>query len=192
MELLKTILEDYAVKHYWKPVEYKYKKPAYDPFEVFKPSKAFLQEVVKQLKHQAHGLLPDQHKLKHEHGFNEILRPQLQINHTKVCRRIKDYEYRISTNRTQDSQSDGITSIEILRAKQSSIQDYYTGTLRKAGKTLSGLCPFHEEKHGSFCIYMDSNRFVCFGCQAKGDVIDFVQKSINLKFFEAVKFILKI
>ena len=48
--------------------------------------------------------------------------------------------------------------------------------LRRAGpSTFQGLCPFHEERTPSFTVYAEQQRFVCFGCKVKGDVLDFVQ-----------------
>jgi putative DNA primase/helicase len=44
--------------------------------------------------------------------------------------------------------------------------------LKRNGRELSGLCPFHGEKTPSFTVYKD--RFHCFGCAADGDVIDFM------------------
>jgi len=37
------------------------------------------------------------------------------------------------------------------------------------------LCPFHEDRTPSFFIDVEQQRFVCFGCKARGDVIDFVR-----------------
>lgn len=59
--------------------------------------------------------------------------------------------------------------------------------LRKTGKTYFGLCPLHAEHTPSFHIYTQDNRYYCFGCQAKGDVIDYVMRRQNLSFVEAVK-----
>jgi len=55
-----------------------------------------------------------------------------------------------------------------------------------AGK-FKGLCPFHGEKSPSF--YVDSNfqNYRCFGCQANGDIVNFVQEYENLSFIESVK-----
>ena len=58
--------------------------------------------------------------------------------------------------------------------------------LRKSGKAYKGHCPFHEDKNPSFYVYPDSNRFICFGCGEKGDVIDFIMKLYNLTFKEAL------
>ncbi len=58
-----------------------------------------------------------------------------------------------------------------------------------AGKNLVGLCPFHNEKTPSFCIYPENNSFYCFGCNKGGDVISFIMGVENLDFAEAVKFL---
>lgn len=60
-------------------------------------------------------------------------------------------------------------------------------TLKRRGKTLVGLCPFHNEKTPSFTVYPESNSFYCFGCGAGGDVITFVRRMENLDYIEAVK-----
>ena len=59
--------------------------------------------------------------------------------------------------------------------------------LRRRGKNLVGLCPFHNEKTPSFCIYPENNSYFCFGCNKGGDVISFVMGVENLDFSEAVK-----
>lgn len=59
--------------------------------------------------------------------------------------------------------------------------------LRRRGRTLSGLCPFHNEKTPSFVVYPDTQSFYCFGCGAAGDVISFVRKYNNLGYVETVK-----
>src|ERR1039457_4312899 len=49
--------------------------------------------------------------------------------------------------------------------------------LRKTGAyRYSGLCPFHQEKTPSFSVHATKQFYYCFGCQAKGDVIKFVQE----------------
>ena len=59
--------------------------------------------------------------------------------------------------------------------------------LRRRGRTLSGLCPFHNEKTPSFVVYPDTQSFYCFGCGAAGDVINFVRKYNNLSYVEAAR-----
>ena len=61
-------------------------------------------------------------------------------------------------------------------------------TLRNAGGTMKGLCPFHDEKTPSFQVTPSRGYWYCFGaCAEGGDVIDFVRKIDNLSFVEAVE-----
>ena len=63
-------------------------------------------------------------------------------------------------------------------------------TLRRAGGgSLSGLCPFHDEKTPSFNVNPSRGFYHCFGCGEGGDVIAFVQKINNVSFSEAVEFL---
>jgi DNA primase len=60
--------------------------------------------------------------------------------------------------------------------------------LRSAGGgNLKGLCPFHDEKSPSFNVTPARGLFHCFGCQAGGDVIKFVQDIERLDFSDAVE-----
>lgn len=61
--------------------------------------------------------------------------------------------------------------------------------LRRSGRNMVGLCPFHVEKTPSFHVYPDNGSFYCFGCHAGGDVITFVRKIEHLDYVEAVRFL---
>lgn len=50
-------------------------------------------------------------------------------------------------------------------------------------------CPFHEDKSPSLKVYLKTNTFVCFGCNARGSPIDFVMKYKNCSFGEAVLYL---
>ena len=58
--------------------------------------------------------------------------------------------------------------------------------LRGRGRVRQGVCPFHDEAEGSFTVYADSEKFYCFGCGERGDVLDFVRKSEGLSLSEAI------
>ncbi|UCG11292.1 MAG: DNA primase [Deltaproteobacteria bacterium] len=60
-------------------------------------------------------------------------------------------------------------------------------SLRKRGKNYVGLCPFHAEKTPSFTVNDDKQIFHCFGCGASGSVFDFLMRTRNLTFSEAVE-----
>ena len=58
--------------------------------------------------------------------------------------------------------------------------------LRKAGSNFIGLCPFHQEKTGSFTVYTKTQSCHCFGCGEHQDVIGFLMKIENLTFLQAL------
>lgn len=59
--------------------------------------------------------------------------------------------------------------------------------LKKSGRSYKGLCPFHGEKSPSFYVWPDEKRFKCFGCQAGGDAISFVQRLMGKTFVDTVR-----
>jgi DNA primase len=59
--------------------------------------------------------------------------------------------------------------------------------LKRRGRTLFGLCPFHEEKTASFAVSQEAGLFHCFGCGASGDVIAFVVRFHRISFREALE-----
>jgi len=60
--------------------------------------------------------------------------------------------------------------------------------LRKSGPNrYVGLCPFHNEKSGSFTVHAAKQFYYCFGCHAKGDVVNFVMEMEHISFYEALK-----
>lgn len=75
-----------------------------------------------------------------------------------------------------------------LRSDITEIASSYVN-LKRRGRNMVGLCPFHGEKTPSFNIYTENGSFYCFGCGAGGDVITFIMKIENLDYVEAVKFL---
>lgn len=59
--------------------------------------------------------------------------------------------------------------------------------LKRQGKSLVGLCPFHDERTPSFHIVEEKGFYHCFGCGAHGDAISFVMHTEGLEFPQAVK-----
>ncbi|HET7446057.1 MAG TPA: DNA primase [Solirubrobacterales bacterium] len=59
--------------------------------------------------------------------------------------------------------------------------------LRRQGARWVGLCPFHEERTGSFSVDAQEKLYHCFGCGVGGDVIKFVEEKEGLGFAEAVE-----
>jgi len=59
--------------------------------------------------------------------------------------------------------------------------------LKRAGREWKGCCPFHADRTPSFTIYADDSRFMCFGCGAEGDVLDFVMRLHRVRLPEAME-----
>lgn len=62
-------------------------------------------------------------------------------------------------------------------------------SLKRKGKILTGLCPFHNEKTPSFTVYPETQSYYCFGCGSGGDVVTFIKNIENLSYGEAVRFL---
>ena len=62
---------------------------------------------------------------------------------------------------------DVIAEIKYRNEIETTISQYVN--LKRRGKNLIGLCPFHSEKTPSFTVYPESASFYCFGCGAGGD-----------------------
>ena len=61
-------------------------------------------------------------------------------------------------------------------------------TLKKSGHdSMTGLCPFHQEKTGSFSVSPSKQVFYCFGCGKGGDAITFLRELEHLSYVEAIE-----
>jgi DNA primase len=60
-------------------------------------------------------------------------------------------------------------------------------SLKRSGRGMLGLCPFHGEKSPSFSVDDDRGFYHCFGCGAGGNVFKFVMQMENVTFPEAVR-----
>lgn len=59
--------------------------------------------------------------------------------------------------------------------------------LKKAGKNLFGICPFHDEKTPSFSVSENKQIFHCFSCGRGGNVFKFLMDLENISFPEAIR-----
>jgi DNA primase len=67
------------------------------------------------------------------------------------------------------------------------ILDHYRVKSRGAGAKRMACCPFHPDKRPSCSIHLERKVFYCFGCGAKGSVLDFVAKIENVSVHEAAE-----
>lgn len=60
-------------------------------------------------------------------------------------------------------------------------------TLKRRGKDHWGSCPFHNEKTSSFKVgeYRGKERFMCFGCGARGDATDWLMQTRHVDYKKA-------
>ncbi len=61
--------------------------------------------------------------------------------------------------------------------------------IRKSGRSVMAICPFHEEKTPSMSVDQTRGLYHCFGCGEGGDVFSFVQKTQSLNFLESLDFL---
>ncbi len=59
--------------------------------------------------------------------------------------------------------------------------------LRRVGRSLMGLCPFHKDTNPSLSIDPAKNEWHCFGCERKGDVIEWVKCAEGVSFKHALE-----
>jgi len=64
-------------------------------------------------------------------------------------------------------------------------------TLRRAGSSFRGLCPFHDDTTPSFSVSPARGICKCFACGEGGDVVHFIMKQEQLSYYDALKFLAK-
>lgn len=64
-------------------------------------------------------------------------------------------------------------------------------SLRKRGANLVGLCPFHNEKTGSFNVSPARGIFKCFGCGEGGNAVRFLMLHEHLSYPDALRYLAK-
>lgn len=64
-------------------------------------------------------------------------------------------------------------------------------TLKKRGVNYVGLCPFHDEKTGSFTVSPSKGIYKCFGCGKGGNAVNFIMEHEKLDYPGALRFLAK-
>ncbi len=60
-------------------------------------------------------------------------------------------------------------------------------TVKRSGRNVMAVCPFHQEKTASMSVDVARGLYYCHGCHAKGDIFTFVQETQGLSFPEALE-----
>lgn len=86
----------------------------------------------------------------------------------------------------------GIVDEDLERVRQSTdivkLVSEHT-QLKRVGRRWSGLCPFHNERTGSFSVNAEEGLYHCFGCKKSGDAITFVRELEHLDFPGAIEYL---
>jgi len=83
----------------------------------------------------------------------------------------------------------GVSETDILNAQRVDCSKFVK-IIKKLTEVEYALCPFHNEKTPSFACYKGERGYFCFGCKESGNAITLAMKLHNLKFPEAVKYVL--
>lgn len=135
-------------------------------------------------------------RLTHTDNFvQQIYRELLKLTLGKELLKMKGHITRLrriqSLSENRQPQKGWINDADIQRAKAVPIESLVNMGLRKSGRSLIGLCPFHNEKTPSFHIYTDQNMCWCYGCNQGGNTIKLVMLLYGFTFIKAVKHLIK-
>lgn len=168
--------------------------------EIFSANKAEIKKIYKDYIKLAKSAIADMYEdrrgymQKHtdwnENWMLELLLKQVDENISYYQKQIKRWQFLIALCENRRGKPGNITDEDIARAKEVPIESLHRGKLRKVGKRLIGKCPFHAEKTASFNIYIDQNTWFCYGEGAGGSVVDYVMRSKDCVFLEAIKILL--
>ena len=93
-------------------------------------------------------------------------------------------------NYNSNSNSNNHLDIERIRRRAdiATVVGHYV-TLSRQGRSLTGLCPFHDDHHPSLMVSPEKGVFHCFSCGAGGDMFDFVKQFEHCGFAEAARIV---
>lgn len=116
---------------------------------------------------------------------NEINKLRIIDNHISRLTRMSNIVF------NKPKRTGAITDEEIKSAVDRPLEDIvgHHIALRRSGKNLLGLCPFHQEQHPSFVINTEKNKWRCYGCDRFGNSVNFVRLINGFSFKEAVNFL---
>jgi len=167
-----------------------------NPLLIFPEGQDFVNEKIKDLLEEKEKLLKEfREKIKEKLNKVEYLL-LIDLYERKLKRIEKEINRLTGYLFPNFSPETNLTPSDIVKAKETSIVETFKEffpeiQLKKSGKKLTCLCPFHQEKHPSFFLYPETNSFHCFGCGISGDVIEFVKQVKKINFKQAVIFLLK-
>jgi DNA primase len=82
--------------------------------------------------------------------------------------------------------SEIIEKIKELNKIENVVREYLPN-LKQVGSNWKTICPFHNDMHPSFVVNPDKSIFKCFGCNASGNIFNFIMLINNISWIEAFK-----
>ena len=113
---------------------------------------------------------------------------QLHLMASTVRKHITKKYYKNSSHPNK-----GFSQEEIETARNTSIVSLFESDgniLKRSGSNFVTHCPFHDEKTPSCTIYCNENRYYCYGCNAKGNPIDYLITRHQKSFKEAIQILI--
>ena len=83
---------------------------------------------------------------------------------------------------TVDKITDAVNIVDV-------VSDFIS--LRKAGTSYKGLCPFHDDTTPSFSVSPVKGVYKCFACGAAGNAVKFVMQYEQMTYWEALRWLAK-
>lgn len=80
---------------------------------------------------------------------------------------------------------DTIDRVFSAAAIEDVVSDYVS--LKRRGANMIGLCPFHDERTGSFTVSPSKGIYKCFGCGKAGNAINFIMEIEHCSYVDAIK-----
>lgn len=109
----------------------------------------------------------------------------------QINKGVSKYVAKIYFQNTDDPK--GFSPEEIEIARNTSIVSLFENdgnVLKVSGSNFITLCPFHSEKTPSCTLYCNENRYYCYGCNAKGNSIDYLINRHQLSFRESMSILI--
>jgi hypothetical protein len=166
--------------------------------EIFQPAREMLREKITEWWHRRDTIvqeinldwrrIPEEHAWFHKILFEKLRMPELREIDQHIAR-LKRQILMLTSPIDRPGRHWQSMSELIAKARTYPIYEFARDklNLKPSGVNFVALCPFHDERTPSFYLYTGSNRFCCFGCGEKGDVINLTMRLHGVGFADAVK-----
>jgi hypothetical protein len=134
---------------------------------------------------------PSLHENGQQYRFIEPFKRPLPVLPEAMVRLLEKKQHRTArpTDDGKPTQNNTVQKILADVSIEQVIQGHGVALAKQSPDCYRGLCPFHEDTKPSFVVTPSKGLFHCFGCNAAGNAIQFVQKIRGIGFAEATRFL---